>query len=88
VALDGATIESNARYFANDLSKVPTHAITMGIATILEAKQILLMASGEGKAEIIRTVLKGEITTRVPGSVLQKHNNVRVLLDKAAAALL
>ena len=60
----------------------------MGIKTIMSAKKILLVANGEGKAEIIYKMVAGEITPQVPASVLQLHNDVIVVVDEAAASML
>jgi glucosamine-6-phosphate deaminase len=67
---------------------IPTVAITMGIGTILEAKQMLLLASGQGKAEAIAKSIEGPLTASVSASALQLHSDVRVLLDEDAAASL
>jgi glucosamine-6-phosphate deaminase len=67
------------------LEQVPHRAITMGIRTIMNARSILLLASGKEKAEIVRRSLLGPVTPEVPASVLQLHPNVTVLLDRAAA---
>lgn len=82
-----ATREANARFFGS-MDAVPRAALTMGIGTILEARQILLLASGESKAEIIRRTLEGEPDVSVPATALQGHPNVTVLLDTAAARVL
>lgn len=87
VELDELTRQANARYFPS-IEEVPTHAVTMGIGTILQAKQILLMAKGADKAEIVAKALKGPITTQCPASLLQTHPNVVVVLDQAAGGLL
>lgn len=87
VELDELTRQANARYFPS-IEEVPTHAVTMGIGTILQAKQILLMAKGPDKAEIVAKALKGPITTQCPASLLQTHANVVVVLDQAAGGLL
>jgi glucosamine-6-phosphate deaminase len=87
VQLARRTIEANSRFFRS-ADEVPTEALTMGIGTILESRQILLLVSGEGKAEIVKQVLEGPLTTDVPGSVLRTHPNVLVLLDRAAASLI
>lgn len=86
VELDERTRQANARFFPS-LDDVPTHAITMGIGSILQAKQILLMAKGADKAEIVARALKGPITTKCPASFLQTHPNVVVVLDQAAGGL-
>lgn len=83
VDLKEETLKANARFFPS-IDDVPKQAITMGVASILKAKQIVLIARGEDKAEIIRTALTGPITTECPGSLLQCHPNVTVLLDRGA----
>ena len=84
VQLDERTIQDNARFFGS-IDEVPTEAITMGIGTIMTAKSILLLASGAGKAPIIKEMLTGKVDPRVPASILQFHPNVTVVLDEAAA---
>ncbi|TJY42176.1 glucosamine-6-phosphate deaminase [Cohnella pontilimi] len=79
-----ATREANARYFQS-LDEVPTRALTMGVGTILKAKMILLVVKGADKADIVKRALQGPITTKCPGSLLQTHPNLVVLLDQAAA---
>ena len=83
VNLKEETLKANARFFPS-IEDVPKQAITMGVASILKAKQIVLIARGEDKAEIIRTALTGPITTECPASLLQCHPNVTVLLDRGA----
>lgn len=80
VELDDITREVNARFFETE-EEVPTKAITMGIATILEADHILFLVHGEKKAEILRKVIKGEVTEDIPASALQLHPNVTVITD-------
>ena len=84
-ALDASTIAANARFFANP-DDVPKHALTMGIGTIFAARHILMLISGAAKAKTAHNVLLGPITPQVPGSALQLHPNVTVILDEAAAA--
>lgn len=84
VKLAAATRRANARFFGS-LDAVPAEAITMGIGTILEARRILLLASGAGKAEIVRQTLQGPVTEDVPATALRNHPAVTVLLDRAAA---
>ncbi|CAI6083004.1 Glucosamine-6-phosphate deaminase 1 [Paenibacillus sp. JJ-100] len=86
VDLKEETRQANARFF-DSIDEVPTQAITMGVGSILKAKQILLIARGEEKAEIIREAFMGPITTSCPASLLQCHPNVVVLLDRAAGSL-
>ena len=87
VKLTPATINANARFFTSS-KDVPTEAYTMGIGSILQAKHIILLAFGEQKADAINKMVNGKITTAVPASVLQKHPNVTVILDKHAASKL
>lgn len=87
VTLKAKTREDNARFFAS-LDEVPTHAITMGISNVMNAKKILLIANGANKAQAIKAMLEGPITTDCPASVLQRHGDVVVIVDEAAASLL
>ena len=83
VNLTQSTIEANKRFFAS-ADDVPKQAYTMGIKTIMQAKKILIVASGEGKADIVRDAFFGPITPKVPASVLQLHNDVTLVADEAA----
>ena len=87
VNLTEQTIADNAKFFENH-TQTPRQALTMGIAIIMSAKQIVLLASGKEKAKIIKQALQGPITPQVPASVLQNHPNLTVILDKPAASLL
>ncbi|WP_034551243.1 glucosamine-6-phosphate deaminase [Carnobacterium funditum] len=87
VSLTESTIASNKRNFEK-AEEVPRYAYSMGIKSILSAKEIILMVFGEEKAEAIKKTLEGPITTDVPGSVLQQHPNVVVIMDEAAAKLI
>lgn len=87
VKLDEQTIQANARFF-NRPEDVPQYAISMGIKTIMRARTILLLANGSGKANVIEQALFGEISPRVPASILQLHPNVIVVLEREAAAKL
>jgi len=87
VDLTEQTRLANARFFAS-LADVPTRALSMGIGTILEAKEILLLANGTDKAEILAAALRGAITPDNPASFLQSHPNVTVIADADAAARL
>lgn len=78
------TRTDNARYFGS-LDEVPTMAVTMGIGTIMEARSILLLATGSGKATAIKNSIEGPITASVPASVLQWHPNATIVVDEAAA---
>ena len=81
------TLKDNARFF-DSADKVPHHVITMGLGTIMEARQCLLLAFGAKKARAIATAVEGPITSLSPASILQMHPNVKVCLDNAAAAKL
>jgi glucosamine-6-phosphate deaminase len=85
VTLDELTRRDAAPAFGG-LDQVPTRAITMGCGTILEARRVRLMAWGESKAMILEQAFRGPVTERVPASFLQRHAEVRLLLDEAAAA--
>lgn len=87
VELTRSTIEANSRLF-NSIDEVPTAAYTMGIGTIMKAKKVLLLATGEGKAEIVKKAFKGEVTPQVPASILQSHPDCTIILDKEAASQL
>lgn len=86
VKLTDSTIKSNSKYFEKD--SMPRYALTMGIKNIMEAKKIVLIASGEAKADAIAKTVNGEVTPLVPASVLQNHADAVILLDKAAASKL
>ncbi|UQS82969.1 glucosamine-6-phosphate deaminase [Bombilactobacillus thymidiniphilus] len=85
--LTDSTIAANARFFA-DNEQVPTQAISMGIASIMPSKQIVLMAWGADKATAIAQMVNGPITENCPASVLQQHPHATVIIDDAAAAKL
>lgn len=87
VNLTESTIEANRRFFAS-WSDVPRKAYTMGIKSIMQAKKILLVVSGKDKADALKASLYGPITPAVPASILQLHNDVTIVADTAAAALL
>lgn len=83
VKLNDSTRQANARFFSS-IDEVPTHALTMGVGTILKAKTILLVVRGAEKAEMVHRALTGPIQTEVPASLLQTHPNVVVLMDQDA----
>lgn len=83
VKLAESTRNANARYF-DHMDEVPTHAITMGIATILKSKKILLLVSGKEKAEILYKLLTSDVTESIPATALKTHPNVTVIADKEA----
>ncbi|MCS7463742.1 glucosamine-6-phosphate deaminase [Paenibacillus doosanensis] len=86
VKLREETRRANARFF-DSMDQVPTHALTMGVGTILKAKMILLVVKGADKAEIVHRALTGPITTDCPASLLQTHPHLVVLLDSEAGRL-
>ena len=87
VKLTENTIQANARFFSS-IDEVPTHAYSTGIKNIMQARSILLIASGEAKAEAMYQALFGPITPTVPASILQLHNNVSIVADEAALSLI
>ena len=87
IKLTEMTREANKRFFSS-IDDVPTHAITMGIKTVMNARRIILIAIGEDKADIIAKAFLGKVIPMVPASVLQLHPFVEVYLDGAAAAKL
>lgn len=85
VDLAQSTKEANARFFSN-INEVPTQAITMGISTIMQSREILLLVSGEAKSEAVQQLLNGEINEQFPASILRQHPNVTIIADEAALA--
>ncbi len=83
VDLTESTIQANARFFAS-MDQVPRQALTMGIKSIMQAKHILVVVSGEDKADIVLRAFRGPVTPEVPASILQVHPNVTLVGDKAA----
>ncbi len=78
------TVRDNARFF-DSIEQVPKLAITMGVGTILQAREILLLATGQNKAGAVRSFIEGPITSQITASALQLHPATTVLLDRAAA---
>jgi glucosamine-6-phosphate deaminase len=78
----------NARFFDGDLNAVPTHCLTQGLATIMSARHVVLVAIGTGKAEAVHQMVEGAVSALWPASILQHHPHVTVLLDGAAASRL
>ena len=87
VKLAESTVQANSRFFAT-IDEVPKEAYTMGIKAIMQAKKILVIANGESKAEAVRKAFFGPVTPKVPASVLQLHNDVTLVGDKEALALI
>ncbi len=82
------TREDNARFFDDDVSQVPTHCLTQGLATIMAARHLVLLAQGRGKAEAVHQLVEGPVSALWPATVLQHHPHVTVLVDDAAAGRL
>ena len=82
------TRADNARFFAGDLDAVPRHVITQGLGTIGEAAHLVLVATGEAKAAAVADAVEGPLTASCPGSVLQLHPHVTVVVDEAAGSRL
>lgn len=78
-----STRQANARYFSN-VNEVPRHAITMGIRSIVESKEILLLASGKKKSSVLRRLLEGNVTEDFPASILTTHPQVTLIADESA----
>lgn len=87
VDLQESTIKDNARLF-NDISEVPRQAFTMGLKNIMNAKKILILASGANKAKAVYGMIHGEVTESLPASVLQLHPDCTLIIDESAASLL
>jgi glucosamine-6-phosphate deaminase len=88
VALHDVTLRDNAALFGGDPRQVPREALSMGMGTILQARQLVLIATGERKARCIERTVRGPLTTSLPASFLQTHRHVEIFLDRAAASLL
>jgi glucosamine-6-phosphate deaminase len=86
VTLHDTTRRANASLFGNDVSRVPREALSMGMATILDAREIVLLAMGKSKARCVERVVHGPLTTRVPASFLQLHPRVELVLDEPGAS--
>ena len=86
IELTQDTILANSRFFDNDPSKVPTRALSVGIGTVLAAKEVFILACGSSKAKAVAQAAQGEITTQWPITALRTHNNATLLVDEAAAA--
>lgn len=87
VALTNATIQANKRFFDRE-EDVPRYAYTMGICDIMQARRIVMVVSGESKAQILRQAFFGPVTPRVPASILQLHRNFTLVADEAACSCL
>ncbi len=86
--LTAQTRADNARFFDGDVERVPTHCLTQGLATIMSAKHIVLLAQGRAKAEAVHRMVEGAVSAMWPATILQHHPHVSVLIDEGAAARL
>jgi glucosamine-6-phosphate deaminase len=86
--LTSQTRRDNARFFGGDLEAVPTHCLTQGLATIMSARHVVLVATGPGKAEAVHHLVEGAVSAMWPATILQHHPHATVLLDEAAASRL
>lgn len=86
--LTAQTRLDNARFFDDDPEAVPQHCLTQGLATIMEARHLLLVATGRAKSEAIRHLVEGAVSAMWPATILQHHPKVTVLIDGAAASRL
>lgn len=82
------SIESSLDYGFDHIEDVPTQGVTQGIGTIMKAKQLIMMAKGEKKADLVKRMIYGEVTPDFPSSIIQRHPNVIVCLDRNAASQL
>ncbi len=78
----------NARFFDDDVDQVPTHCLTQGLGTIMEARHLVLLATGRHKAEAVHQLVEGPVSAMWPGTVMQLHPHATVLVDDAAASRL
>lgn len=85
--LTDRTVRDNARFFSS-MEEVPRYAITMGVGTIMDARELVLLASGESKADAIKAAVEGPVTAMVPASIIQMHRRAYVVIDEAAASKL
>ena len=88
VDLTAETIEANKRFFDGNVDLVPKQAYTMGIKTIMQARKVLMVANGKGKAEIIKKAFFGPVTPEVPASILQMHPDFTLVGDEEALSLI
>lgn len=84
--LSAQTRRDNARFFGGDMGAVPHHCLTQGLGTIMDARQVVLVATGEGKAAAVRELVEGGVSARWPATLLQFHPRATILIDEAAAS--
>ena len=86
--LTAQTRADNARFFGGDVDRVPRHCLTQGLATIMAARHLVLVATGPAKAEAVHHLVEGTVSARWPATIMQHHPHASVLLDDAAASRL
>jgi glucosamine-6-phosphate deaminase len=86
--LTAQTRADNARFFGDDVEQVPRHCLTQGLATIMSARHLVLLATGEGKAEAVHQLVEGPVGALWPATIMQMHPHATVLVDDAAASRL
>ncbi|WP_265523744.1 glucosamine-6-phosphate deaminase, partial [Oerskovia flava] len=86
--LTAQTREDNARFFDDDIEQVPQHCLTQGLATIMSAGHLVLLATGKGKAEAVHQLVEGPVSALWPATIMQMHPHATVLVDDAAASRL
>ncbi|MBD5787166.1 glucosamine-6-phosphate deaminase [Cellulosimicrobium terreum] len=86
--LTAQTREDNARFFGDDIEQVPRHCLTQGLATIMSARHLVLLATGKGKAEAVHQLVEGPVSALWPATIMQMHPHATVLVDDAAASRL
>lgn len=86
--LTSQTRNDNARFFDDDAAAVPRHCLTQGLGTIMRARHVVLLATGAAKAEAVHQIVEGPVSAMWPGTILQHHPHVTVLLDPSAASRL
>jgi len=86
--LTAQTREDNARFFDDDVERVPRHCLTQGLATIMAARHLVLLATGKGKAEAVHQLVEGPVSALWPATIMQMHPHATVLVDDAAASRL
>ena len=88
VFLDKQTIQDNSRFFNNNLEETPKSALSIGLGTIMAAKEIIIIATGKNKAEAVGSAIEGEVSEKCPASILQNHKEVTFICDSEASSFL
>ena len=83
--LSASTIAANARFFGNDVSKVPKRALSIGMQTVMDAQEVVVIATGTGKAKAVERAVQGSVSAEWMGSRLQEHRNCKIVVDDGAS---